>query len=94
LQGQFEGAPYAIFQCKPRTGVDEASNNADLMAELKLLIHGQNFAESFAKRAQTYGVRIPGRPHLTVLYIILLTKVQIYAGMPGMSLLGLSLMPF
>jgi hypothetical protein len=56
--------PYAIFQCKPRPGVNEASNCTDLMAELKLLVHGQYFAESFAQRAQTYGVRIPGKPCL------------------------------
>ena len=47
-----------IFQCKarPGTGVDEASNYADLIAELKLLVHGQYFAESFARCAHTYGV--------------------------------------
>jgi hypothetical protein len=70
LQGQFAGVPYAIFQCKPRAGVDEASNNTDLIAELKLLIHGQYFAESFAKRALIYGVQIPGKPHLTVLHYL------------------------
>lgn len=58
-KGQFNDIPYTIFQCKPATGVNEASNHADLMAELKLLVQGQYFAESFAKRANTYGVRIP-----------------------------------
>ena len=62
MQGRFAGAEYAIFQCKPRSAVDETSNRTDLMAELKLLVHGQYFAESFARRAQTYNVRIPGKP--------------------------------
>lgn len=58
-KGQFNHTPYAIFQCKPGTAVNEASNHTDLMAELKLLVQGQYFAESFANRANTYGVRIP-----------------------------------
>lgn len=41
--------------------MDEASNKADLMAELNLLVHGQYFAESFAKRAQTYKIWIPSK---------------------------------
>ncbi|KAG6885108.1 hypothetical protein C0992_005462 [Termitomyces sp. T32_za158] len=50
---------YAIFQCGVGSQVDEASNHTDLIAELKLLVLGQYFAESFATRAKTYGVRIP-----------------------------------
>ncbi|GLB37946.1 hypothetical protein LshimejAT787_0409970 [Lyophyllum shimeji] len=59
FMGRVAGAPYAIFQCMPGSGVDELSNRTDLIAELKLLVQGQYFAESFARRAQTYDVRIP-----------------------------------
>jgi hypothetical protein len=64
LKGQFDNIAYAIFQCKEGTNVTEASNRADLMAELKLLAHGQYFAESFTKRAETYRVRIPSEPDI------------------------------
>ncbi|KAF8226522.1 hypothetical protein L208DRAFT_1301371 [Tricholoma matsutake] len=60
FMGRYKDAPYAIFQCKACPGVNEALNCTDLMVELKLLVHGQYFAESFAQHAQMYSVQIPG----------------------------------
>ncbi|KAG6862683.1 hypothetical protein C0993_001999, partial [Termitomyces sp. T159_Od127] len=57
--GRIGSRMYAIFQCGVGSQVDEASNRADLIAELKLLVLGQYFADSFTTRAKTYGVRIP-----------------------------------
>ncbi|KAF8813245.1 hypothetical protein BYT27DRAFT_7251131 [Phlegmacium glaucopus] len=54
-----KGATKFAFTCKARPGVDEMSNHANLMAEMKLLVHGQYFADSFAQHAQTYSVQIP-----------------------------------
>ncbi|KAG6883407.1 hypothetical protein C0993_006361 [Termitomyces sp. T159_Od127] len=59
FMGRIGSRMYAIFQCGVTSQVDEASNHADLIAELKLLVLGQYFADSFATRAKMYGVRIP-----------------------------------
>jgi len=62
MQGQFASGEYVIFQCKPCSAVDETSNQTDVMVELKLLVHGQYFAKSFAQCMQTYNVQILGKP--------------------------------
>ncbi|KAF5377218.1 hypothetical protein D9615_006391 [Tricholomella constricta] len=59
FMGRIGSKMYAIFQCGVDSQVDEASNRADLIAELKLLALGQYFADSFATRAKACGVRIP-----------------------------------
>lgn len=68
---------------------DEDSNRADLMAELRLLVLGQYFAKSFARRAQIYHVTIPGKC-ATFICDFCLSGVQIYAGTRLVHLSGLS----
>lgn len=58
IQGRYEDADYAIFQCKTIHSTSD-DNAGDLRAELELMVLGGYFLSSMYRRAAVHSITLP-----------------------------------